>query len=164
MNRGQHGHGPRGHRGGGGWEGGRIPKGKVRGLLLAALLDGPAHGYELMRRLEAQAGGRWRPSPGSVYPLLQQLEDEDLVRGAETEGRRVFELTDQGRQQADQGRLADLAEGASSASAHLDLRAEVHRLHAAARQLGTTGTPEQLTEALEIVRTARQALYRLLAE
>ena len=65
-------HGEHGHHGH--WAGGRVPKGNVRGLLLAALLDGPAHGYELMRRLEGQASGRWRPSPGSVYPLLQLLE------------------------------------------------------------------------------------------
>src|SRR3979411_3260407 len=57
-------HGEHGHHGH--WAGGRVPKGNVRGLLLAALLDGPAHGYELMRRLEGQASGRWRPSPGSV--------------------------------------------------------------------------------------------------
>jgi DNA-binding PadR family transcriptional regulator len=80
----------------------------VRGLLLAALLDGPAHGYELMRRLEGQAGGRWRPSPGSVYPLLQLLEDEGLVRGRDSEGRKVFELTERGRAQADAGQLRDL--------------------------------------------------------
>ncbi len=64
-------HGQHGHRGGG-----RVPEGNVRGPLLAALLQGPAHGCELMRRLEEQAGGRWRPSPGSVYPLLQLPEDE----------------------------------------------------------------------------------------
>ncbi|HEY1703487.1 MAG TPA: helix-turn-helix transcriptional regulator [Trebonia sp.] len=163
MRRGQPGHGHHGHHGGQ-WEGGRIPKGRVRGLLLAALLDGPAHGYELMRRLERQAGGLWRPSPGSVYPLLQLLDDDGLVRGKDIEGRKVYELTDQGRAQADQGPLRDLAEGTAAASGHLDLRAEVHRLHAAARQVGTAGSPEQLTDAVEIVRTARQALYRLLAE
>ena len=152
-------HGHRGH-----WSGGRIPKGNVRGLLLAALLNGPAHGYELMRRLEEQAGGRWRPSPGSVYPLLQLLEDEGLVQGRDENGRKVYELTESGRAAADQGQLRDLAAGTAAASAHLDLRSEVHRLHAAARQVGTTGDPGQLDQALAIVRDARQALYRLLAE
>src|SRR2546429_6317935 len=57
-------HGRHGH-----WAGGRVPKGNVRGLLLAALLDSPAHGYELMRRPERPARGRWRPSPGAVHPL-----------------------------------------------------------------------------------------------
>src|SRR6185312_6065028 len=140
-------HGRHGH-----WAGGRVPKGNVRGLLLAALLDSPAHGYELMRRLEGQASGRWRPSPGSVYPLLQLLEDEGLVRGrasdGRSEGRKVYELTELGRAQADAGQL----------------RAEVHRLHVAARQVGTAGDPAQVQEAVEIIRSARQALYHLLAQ
>jgi DNA-binding PadR family transcriptional regulator len=157
-------HGDRGHGHHGHWAGGRLPKGNVRGLLLAALLDGPAHGYELMRRLEAQAGGRWRPSPGSVYPLLQLLEDEGLVRGTDQDGRRVCELTETGRAQADQSRLSDLAAGPSGAGAHLDLRAEVQRLHAAARQVGTAGDTAQVEQAVAIVKNARQALYRLLAD
>ncbi|MGH3418356.1 MAG: PadR family transcriptional regulator [Streptosporangiaceae bacterium] len=152
-------HGRHGH-----WAGGRVPKGNVRGLLLAALLDGPAHGYELMRRLEGQASGRWRPSPGSVYPLLQLLEDEGLVRGRASEGRKVYELTERGRDQADAGQLRDLAAGTTDGSAHLEMRAEVHRLHAAARQVGTAGDPAQVQEAVEIIRSARQALYQLLAQ
>lgn len=147
------------------WAGGRLPKGNVRGLLLAALLEGPAHGYELMRRLEEQAGGRWRPSPGSVYPLLQLFEDEGLVQGTEQDGRRVYELTEAGRGQADQGRLQDLAAGpAAAAAAHLDLRAEIKRLHAAARQVGMAGDAAQVEQAVTIVKNARQALYRLLAD
>jgi DNA-binding PadR family transcriptional regulator len=152
--RGQHGH----------WAGGRAPKGNVRGLLLAALLQDAAHGYELMRRLEEQAGGRWRPSPGSVYPLMQLLEDEGLVRSTEQDGRKVYELTSAGREQADQSRLQDLAAGGPEAGAHLDLRTEVGRLYSAARQVGTAGEVAQVEEAVRIVRNARQALYRLLAD
>ena len=146
------------------WAGGRVPKGNVRGLLLAALLAGPAHGYELMRRLEEQAGGRWRPSPGSVYPLLQLLEDEELVQGSDQDGRRVYELTEAGRAQADQGRLRDLAGGPAAAAAHMDLRAEIKRLHAAARQVGMAGEAAQVEQAAAIVKNARQALYQLLAD
>jgi DNA-binding PadR family transcriptional regulator len=156
---GDHGHGRHDH-----WSGGRVRKGDVRGLLLAALSQGDAHGYELMRRLEEQAGGRWRPSPGSVYPLLQLLEDEGLVRGRDENGRKVYELTDEGRAQADQGRLRDLAVGASAAGQHQELRAEVQRLHSAARQVGTAGSSAQVEQAVAIVRNARQSLYRLLAE
>jgi DNA-binding PadR family transcriptional regulator len=152
-------HGRHGH-----WVGGRVPKGNGRGLLLASLLDGPAHGYELMRRLEGQAGGRWRPSPGSVYPLLQVLEDEGLVRGRDSDGRKTYELTERGRTQADAGQLRDLAAGTADGAAHLDLRAEIQRLDAAARQVATAGDPAQVQEAVEIVRVARQALYRLLAQ
>ena len=154
-----HGHGHHGH-----WSGGRVRKGDVRGLLLAALLEGGAHGYELMRRLEDRAGGRWRPSPGSVYPLLQLLEDEGLLRGRDEDGRKVYELTDEGRARADQDLLHDLAADASSAGQHQELRAEVQRLHSAARQVGTAGSSAQVEQAVTIVRGARQSLYRLLAE
>lgn len=146
------------------WAGGRVPKGNVRGLLLAALLRGPAHGYELMRRLEEQAGGRWRPSPGSVYPLLQLLEDEGLIHGSEADGRKVYELTEAGRQQADDRWLRDLAGGPSEAAPQSDLRTEVQRLHSAARQVGMAGEAAQVEQAVTIVKNARQALYRLLAD
>jgi DNA-binding PadR family transcriptional regulator len=159
KSRGDGGHAQRGY-----WAGGRVPKGNVRGLLLAALIEGAAHGYELMRRLEEQAGGRWRPSPGSVYPLMQLLEDEGLVRSTDADGRKVYELTPAGQEQADQSRLRDLAAGPPEAAVHLDLRTEVHRLHSAARQVGAAGDAAQVEQAVAIVRNARQALYRLLAD
>jgi DNA-binding PadR family transcriptional regulator len=117
-----------------------------------------------MRRLEEQAGGRWRPSPGSVYPLLQLLEDEGLIFGTDEDGRKVYELTQDGRSQADDSRLRDLAGGPDAEGAHLDLRAEVQRLHSAARQVGMAGEATQVEQAVAIVRNARQALYRLLAD
>lgn len=155
---GEHGH--HGH-----WAEGRVRKGNVRGLLLAALLQGDAHGYELMRRLEEQSGGRWRPSPGSVYPLLQLLEDEGMVHGRDADGRKVYALTDCGRGQADRDALRDLA-GAdeSGTSHHQDLHAEIKQLHMAARQVASVGDRAQLEQAVEIVRGARQALYRILAD
>ena len=80
------------------WHGGRMRRGDVRIFLMAALLTGPAHGYELMQRIEEQTEGRWKPSPGSVYPSLQLLEEEGLVRSSEETGRKVYELTTEGRQ------------------------------------------------------------------
>ena len=86
--------GHQGRRRGG--DGHRMGRGRVPDLLLVALLDGPAHGYELMDRLEALSGGNWRPSPGSVYPLLQAFEDQGFVERQEGQGRRVFALTAHG--------------------------------------------------------------------
>jgi DNA-binding PadR family transcriptional regulator len=139
----------------------------MRGLLLAALLDGPAHGYELMRRLEECSGGQWRPSPGSVYPLLQQLEDQALVRlqrpdGAD--GRKVYALTAAGRREADPGALARLTAGDPVGGERQQLHAEVKALHLAAKQIGIAGEPAQAERAAAVVRAARQALYQLLAE
>ena len=74
-----------------------VRRGDVRPLILAVLQRQPMHGYQVIQELEAQSGGRWRPSAGSVYPTLQQLEDESLVRSSEVDGRRVYSLTDEGR-------------------------------------------------------------------
>src|SRR5579872_3336300 len=86
----------------GAWGGGRrrMRRGDIRTALLGALEDGPAHGYEVINRLEEKSGGMWRPSPGSVYPTLQMFEDEGLVRSEERDGKRVYELTDTGKAQA----------------------------------------------------------------
>src|SRR5437867_843576 len=77
-----------------------VRRGEIRPLILAVLQQKPMHGYEVIQELEAQSGGRWRPSAGSVYPTLQQLEDEGLVRSSEVDGRRVYSLTDDGRSAA----------------------------------------------------------------
>jgi DNA-binding PadR family transcriptional regulator len=141
-----------------------MERGMVRELVLAALVEGPAHGYELMGRLEAATGGRWRPSPGSVYPLLQLLEDQGLVRGRDEGGRRVFELTDEGRAAVQPRLLETLAGDTAGAAGSAELRDEVRRLHLAARQVGMLGDEAQVTRAVTMVREARQALFRLLAE
>ena len=71
--------------------------GEVRLALLSLLEQAPGHGYDLMKRLEERSGGLYHASAGTVYPVLQQLEDEGLVRSKEADGKKVFELTDAGR-------------------------------------------------------------------
>src|SRR3954454_23578785 len=77
---------------------GRARRGDVRLALLRLLAEEPRNGYQLMQAIEERSEGRWRPSPGSVYPTLAQLEDEGLVRSVEIEGVRRFEITDAGRE------------------------------------------------------------------
>src|SRR3954452_2228063 len=92
--------GPFGFReafGGGRGRGGMVRRGEIRPLILSALATKPMHGYEVITELEAQSGGRWRPSAGSVYPTLQQLADEGLVTSEEVAGRRTYTLTEEGR-------------------------------------------------------------------
>ena len=75
----------------------RAARGDVRAAILVLLAEKPSHGYQIIQELERRSEGAWRASPGSVYPTLQQLEDEGLVRAVEADGgRRVFELTDTG--------------------------------------------------------------------
>lgn len=73
--------------------------GEVRLALLSLLADGPKHGYQLMKDLEARSGGLYRASAGAIYPTLQQLEDEGLVSSEQQEGRRVYRLTDAGKEE-----------------------------------------------------------------
>src|SRR5215208_1704044 len=99
------GHGRRGGRGrgdGGPWgfpgrRGPRARRGDVRAALLVLLAEEPRNGYQLMQEIEQRSDGTWRPSPGSVYPALQQLEDEGLVRVEPGDGRKAYTLTDEGR-------------------------------------------------------------------
>ncbi|MGD2047467.1 MAG: PadR family transcriptional regulator [Gemmatimonadota bacterium] len=74
-------------------------QGEVRLALLSLLDDAPGHGYELMKRLEDRSGGMYRASPGTIYPVLQQLEDEGLVRIQEEDGKKVYHLTEAGREE-----------------------------------------------------------------
>ncbi|MGH9086668.1 MAG: PadR family transcriptional regulator [Acidimicrobiales bacterium] len=137
-------------------------RGAVRRAVLWALTEGPAHGYEVMRRLEDRSGGMWRPSPGSVYPTLQMLEDEGLVRSRADGGTRTYELTDTG-----QAAASAPSWGAPPEAEVAQLRAlheAVREARGAVRQIAEAGRPHQLEQATEIVREARRALYRLLAE
>ena len=142
-------------------------RGDVRGEVLGALLDGPAHGYEVIRRLEEKSGGMWRPSPGSVYPTLQMLEDAGLVRATEQDGRRTYELSDEGRSAAEgaKGQGEGQAWGDSpEMKGRFAARDSLAQLHLAARQVAMSGSPEQLERATAVLRQARQSLYQILAE
>src|SRR5580704_12738082 len=173
------GRGPRGMEGPGGWGGGpgpgwgggrrRMRRGDIRRAVLSTLRDGPAHGYEVMRRLEERSGGIWRPSPGSVYPTLQMLEDEGLVRSATEDGTRTYELTDTGRGEAeagpkDGGREAPWDFGGEGADRARAVKMAVVQIQMAARQLAIAGQPEQVERGLEVIHRARQELYQILAE
>jgi DNA-binding PadR family transcriptional regulator len=160
---GRHGRGgPGGHR-----RGGRMRRGEIRTALLATLVEEPGHGYDVIQRLEEKSGGAWRPSPGSVYPTLQLLEDEGLVRSTERDGKRIYEITDAGRAEAER-RVADAGgspwDPAGETSAFGQLREAMIGAGQAVRQIARTGNETQVQRAVEIVRDARKRLYQLLAE
>lgn len=139
-------------------------RGDVRGVLLVALLDGPAHGYELIQRLDDRSGGRWRPSPGSVYPLLQMLADEGAVTVVEQDGKRVHELTEAGRLEAEAlAARVDQPWDAFARGSHAALRTAARDLRRVVEEVAQAGTPEVVERATQIVTTARKELYALLA-
>jgi DNA-binding PadR family transcriptional regulator len=147
------------------WAARRMRRGDIRTAVLGALQDGPGHGYELMSRLAERTGGRWRPSPGSVYPMLQALQDEGLVTSTEADGKRVYELTEPGQVAAAERIESGGAPWAFAANdGHHKLRAAVMQFVGAAKQVGMSGSQELLEKAEPIVTEARRKLYQLLAE
>jgi DNA-binding PadR family transcriptional regulator len=160
----------RGHWGGGrgrGFRGGRRGRrGDVRTALLALLSERPMHGYEMIQELDERTGGIWRPSPGSVYPTLQMLEDEGLVVSTQAEGRKLFTLTDEGATvaatAAENPPWATIADE-TVAEAH-DIRAATFGLMNALREVGSQGSDDQRARALEVLAEARRKLYAILAE
>ena len=158
--------GGRGRWGGGrgGWGGGRrMPRGAIRTAILAALRDGPANGYEVMRRLEEISGGLWRPSPGSVYPHLQMLEDEGLVQSSEVDGGRTFTLTETGQAEAEKAKLP-WQEGGETDDGVRTLRLGMGQLMSAAKQLAGDGEKSQIERGVSVIQKARKELYQILAE
>lgn len=151
---------------GGPWGGGpRARRGDVRIAILALLAEKPMHGYQVIQELDERSGGMWRPSPGSVYPTLQLLVDEGLISAADVDGKRVFSLTDAGREAA--AKRTDgppweqmSAEGDGSAK----MRAAGMALIQAAWQAGQTATPEQQTRIADVLNETRKRLYGILAE
>ncbi len=97
MHRGRGPFGPRGPFGFGGEKGRFFGRGDMKFALLELLLERPMHGYEMIKALEEKAGGFYTPSPGSIYPTLQMLEDSNLVTANEVEGKKVYTITDAGR-------------------------------------------------------------------
>jgi len=150
-----------------GGRGKRARRGDVRAAILLLLEEEPRNGYQLMQELEERSGGVWRPSPGSIYPALSQLEDEGLVRSDESAGRRAFELTDAGRTYLEENREAlgspwddvggDVPEGI------IELRKLMMQLGMATMQVAQAGDEAQTAEAQKVLEEARRSLYRILA-
>ncbi len=146
----------------------RPRRGDVRLAVLSLLAEQPMHGYQMITELAERSGGAWRPSPGSIYPTLQQLEDEGLVSVTEQDGRRTFELTDAGRdevQRASAGRRAPWEELADEDGAGArSLRATAFQVMGAVTQVAAAGDDHQVARAVSLLKETRKSLYRLLAE
>ncbi len=136
--------------------------------VLALVAEQPRHGYEIIQAIEERSGGNWKPSPGSIYPTVAQLEDEGLIDTEKIDGRRMATLTPAGTAYADEHRTEidgvwDKA-GESVDEPTQQLRAEVHQLVAAVRQVAGIGGQEQVQAAVTALAEARKTIYRLLAE
>jgi DNA-binding PadR family transcriptional regulator len=140
--------------------------GDVRIALLLALSEGPTHGYELGQRLLRASNGAWQPSPGSIYPTLQSLSDEELVSSDEQGQKRIYTLTPNGvallKERSARGEAAPWQDAQDGGSG--ELREAVVGLKLAARQIAAAATTEQRSAAVAIIVDARRRLYELLAK
>ncbi|MFG3249996.1 PadR family transcriptional regulator [Streptomyces sp. NPDC048187] len=157
--------GPWGGRGRGGPRG-RARRGDVRASILALLKDRPMHGYEMIQEIAERSGGAWKPSPGSVYPTLQLLEDEGLIASASEGGKKLFALTEAGRTAAEEGPEAPWEEASRGVDweALNDVRQAGFGLMEAFGQVWKTGSKEQREKALAVIGDARKKLYLILAD
>jgi DNA-binding PadR family transcriptional regulator len=145
----------------------RARRGDVRAAALALLADDePRNGYQIIQAIGERSGGMWRASPGSVYPALQQLEDEGLVRAESGDGgRRGYVLTDEGRAYvaAHPQELEDAWRGWGPLGSAVEMRELVQQVHMAAFQVMSAGTEAQQAQARKLLADTRKALYRILA-
>jgi DNA-binding PadR family transcriptional regulator len=132
--------------------------------LLLALAEEPRNGYQLMQAIEELSGGRWRPSPGSVYPTLAQLEDQGFVRAVEREDVRLYELTDAGREHLEERKEAAPPWEEDEPSEIGDLKSQVKQINVAAGMVMHAGDQTQVAQAGKTLAEARRKLYRILAE
>ncbi|MBI5231600.1 MAG: PadR family transcriptional regulator [Coriobacteriales bacterium] len=144
--------------------GGRARRGEIPTAVLALLREQDMHGYQMLQEISDRTGGAWAPSPGSIYPALQMLEDRGLVTSEKVGGKRVFSLTEDGRTHAEtipaEGPWGEIAEGDSP---ERDLRHAFGSLMSAASQIARVGSPEQVAQATAILNDARKQMYTLLA-
>lgn len=161
------GFGPGGRRGG--WRRGgpgRGKRGDVRAAILTLLAERPMHGYEMIQQIAERSNGLWKPSPGSVYPTLQLLDDEGLITASESAGsKKLFELTEQGRGAAEKIETPpwdEITEGADPG--HMNLRAAAGQLFGAVGQSAHTASAEQQQRIVDILNNARREIYGILGE
>jgi DNA-binding PadR family transcriptional regulator len=156
-------------RGGYGGRGPRARRGDVRAAILDLLAEGNSwNGYQIIQEIAERTHGAWRASAGSVYPALQQLEDEGLI-SPEGEGRRrMYTLTDEGRAYAqahaeELHRSWDAAAGMADEAA-FELGDMIRQLMMAVMEVRRSGSSSQFAEARRVLTEARRSMYRILAE
>ncbi len=150
----------------------RVRRGDVRAAILDVLAAEPMNGYQVISQIADRTQGAWKPSPGSVYPTIQQLEDEGLIEADDERGRRTLRLSDEGRAYVE-ANAAELAavwapfgepEPSRDTGDFSNLKPEIGQVMNAVWQIITTGTEQQKREAIEVLVDTRRKLYGLLAD
>jgi DNA-binding PadR family transcriptional regulator len=146
----------------GGWRGGgRARRGDIKYLILDVLANGPRHGYDTITELENKSQGRYRPSPGSVYPTLTMLEEGGYITGDASEGKRIFTITDAGRELLTK-KPADAA--TEDEDDGVDLRSSAMKLGAAVMQVARSNDTASQQKVRDMLDATRREIYKVLAE
>ncbi len=145
-----------------GFEGPRVKRGDMKFLLLEILKDGPRHGYEMINGLEGQFRG-YRPSPGSVYPTLQMLEEGGFVTSEQVDGKKVFTITEAGLKLVEE-RGESCYEETPGMKQAFELRQSMKKLAAAVMDGARDSDEETVKRIGEILNRARKEVYAVLAE
>jgi DNA-binding PadR family transcriptional regulator len=155
------GFGRRGH-------GGRMRRGGTQTAILALIAEQPMHGYQIIQELATRSGGAWTPGAGSVYPALEQMEAQGLITGEQLDDKRVYTITDKGREMAERHQAhhgnAPWDEAAEASGPRVALGKSIFALMNAAQQVGRTGSDEQVGKAVELLDQVRKQIYLILAE
>jgi DNA-binding PadR family transcriptional regulator len=140
----------------------RMRRGDIKFHLLEILKDTPRHGYEIISELEKQSGG-YRPSPGSVYPTLQMLEEGGYLTSEKIDGKKVYTITDEGLKLLEKRGEPRFEANPKMAQA-FEMRKSLMKLGAAAMDGTRDGDEETVKRINEIVNKARRDVYSILAE
>lgn len=183
FHRGWHGHEPGSGRGFGPFSRGfgpphggrRFGRGDLKYVILDLLKDQPRHGYDVIRALEERFHGFYSPSPGSVYPTLQLLEDQGYVTSSEQEGKRVYAITEEGRRfLAEQASTVDDVRARMAAGWGTKVSPEMRELAQEVRQLGqfvfrqgargALGDADKLRRLRDVVARARSEIEAIFSD
>jgi DNA-binding PadR family transcriptional regulator len=150
-----------------GWHGFQAKRGDMSPILLRVLAEKPMHGYEIIRELEQKSHGLWRPSPGSVYPTLQLLEEQDLVESRDEGGKKVYTITDEGRSQAKSSKARgpwECRDDKHDMEQVMEVRGSILEFIGTMRQLMRGGTADQQERAIAVIKEAKSKLDSILGE
>lgn len=143
----------------------KVSRGDVRWAILHLLAEEPMHGYQIMSELADRTEGIWQPSPGSIYPTLNQLEDEGLVRVEKRGGKKVYALTDEGRTHVESDEHEAPWDRFSSpyTKGLMALRDAAFQVGAAVMQVARAGSDDQVARTQEVLDEAKRRVYEILA-
>jgi DNA-binding PadR family transcriptional regulator len=150
-----------------GWQMRRLKRGDIGPLILVALLNKPMHGYEVISYLEERSHGLWRPSAGAIYPNLQMLEEQGLVSSKEEKGKKIYELTEDGRKEAEIAKANTKKQWENReefANNVAELKAAFGETIGSLRGIAATESKDKIAGALAILKNTRNEIIQLMEE